>query len=148
MFDLEQSIADWRKQMLAAGIKTPVPLEELESHLRNEIERQMKSGINAQRAFGEAIQQIGPPDALQGEFQKANVLTVEQKRTTVIAGGVLTITVGFILVWATMVQGRDMGKMPGEAIMLFVLGLFLVFNGAAIIFLASKRSFLAPKRKA
>ena len=40
MFDLEQSIADWRRQMLAAGIKTPVPLEELESHLREEIERQ------------------------------------------------------------------------------------------------------------
>jgi hypothetical protein len=45
MFNLEQAIADWRKQMLAAGIKTPVPLEELESHLRDEIEWQMKSGI-------------------------------------------------------------------------------------------------------
>ena len=32
MFDLEQAIADWRRQMLAAGIKTPVPLEELKSH--------------------------------------------------------------------------------------------------------------------
>ena len=44
MFDLEQSIAEWRRQMLAAGIKTPVPLEELEIHLREEIEQQMKSG--------------------------------------------------------------------------------------------------------
>ena len=51
MFDLEQSIADWRQQMLAAGIKTPVPLEELEIHLREEIERQMKSGLNEQDAF-------------------------------------------------------------------------------------------------
>ena len=39
MFDLEQSITNWRKQMLAAGIKSPVPLEELEIHLREEIER-------------------------------------------------------------------------------------------------------------
>ncbi len=31
MFDLENAIADWRRQMLAAGIQTPVPLEELES---------------------------------------------------------------------------------------------------------------------
>ena len=30
MFDLEQAIAGWRRQMQAAGIKTPVPLEELE----------------------------------------------------------------------------------------------------------------------
>ena len=45
MPDLEKSIAEWRRQMLAAGIKTPVPLEELEIHLREEIEQQMKSGI-------------------------------------------------------------------------------------------------------
>ncbi len=44
MFDLEESIADWRKQMLAAGIKSPVPPEELEIHLREEIERQMQPG--------------------------------------------------------------------------------------------------------
>ena len=44
MFDLEKSIADWRTQMLAAGIKSPVPLEELESHLREEITQQTKSG--------------------------------------------------------------------------------------------------------
>ncbi len=148
MFNLEQSIADWRRQMLAAGIKTPVPLEELESHLRNEIERQMESGISGQRAVEEAIQQIGAPHALRSEFQKANALTVERKRTTVIAGGVLTVCVGFILVWATVVQGRDMGKMTGEAVMLFVLGVFMVFNGAAISYLASKRRFLALHRKA
>ena len=44
MFDIEKSIADWRRQMLAAGIKTPAPLDELESHLRDEIEHQMNSG--------------------------------------------------------------------------------------------------------
>ena len=49
MFDLEQSIGKWRRQMLAAGIKTPVPLEELEIHLREEIERQIKSGLNEQK---------------------------------------------------------------------------------------------------
>ena len=51
MFDLEQSIADWRRQMLAAGIKTPVPLEELENHLREDVEEQMRSGVTAQQAF-------------------------------------------------------------------------------------------------
>ena len=29
-------MTDWRRQMIAAGIKTPVPLEELEIHLREE----------------------------------------------------------------------------------------------------------------
>ena len=36
MPDLEQSIGEWRKQMIAAGIQSPVPLDELESHLRDE----------------------------------------------------------------------------------------------------------------
>ncbi len=70
MFDLEEAIADWRRQMLAAGIKTPVPLEELESHLREEIERQMRSGLNAQQAFGIAARKIGQAPELKREFKK------------------------------------------------------------------------------
>jgi hypothetical protein len=70
MFDLEQSIADWRKQMLAAGIKTPVPLEELEIHLREEIEHKMNSGLNEQNAFEISVQQIGQSENIEIEFKK------------------------------------------------------------------------------
>jgi len=70
MFDLEKLISDWRKQMLAAGIKTPVPLEELEIHLREEIEQQMKSGTNPQQAFQNSVQRIGHAGALKSEFKK------------------------------------------------------------------------------
>ena len=52
MFDLEKSIKDWRWQMFAAGIETPVPLEELEIHLRDEIERQIaNSGFKRGKSF-------------------------------------------------------------------------------------------------
>ena len=71
MFNLEQSIADWRRQMLAAGIKTPVPLEELEIHLREEIEQQMKSGLSEQDAFNSTVQKIGEAGLLKTEFKKA-----------------------------------------------------------------------------
>jgi hypothetical protein len=70
MFDLEQSIADWRKQMLAAGIKTPVPLEELEIHLREDIEQQIQLGTNPQQAFESSVQRIGHADELKSEFRK------------------------------------------------------------------------------
>ena len=70
MFDLEQSIADWRQQMLAAGIKSPVPLEELENHLREELEQQMRIGLSAQTAFSIAVEKIGHGNALQGDFKK------------------------------------------------------------------------------
>ena len=73
MFDLEQSIADWRRQMLAAGIETPVPLEELEIHLREGIGRQMRSGLDIQKAFEAATRQIGQARALRSEFEKNDV---------------------------------------------------------------------------
>jgi hypothetical protein len=71
MFNMEQAIADWRRQMLAAGIKTPVPLEELEGHLRAEIEQQIKFGSNEQDALNSAVQKIGQPQAIEKEFAKA-----------------------------------------------------------------------------
>ncbi len=74
MFDLEQSIADWRKQMLAAGIKMPVPLEELEIHLRDDIEQQMKSGLSELQAFDAAKRQLGRMDLLQNEFKKTDAV--------------------------------------------------------------------------
>lgn len=70
MFNLEPTIAEWRKQMLAIGIKTPVPLEELENHLREEIARQIESGLSEQKAFGIAVQEIGKANMLKNEFEK------------------------------------------------------------------------------
>jgi len=71
MFDLEQAIVEWRRQMLAAGIKAPVPLEELEIHLREEVELQVRSGLNEQQAFATAAQRIGQASTLKSEFAKA-----------------------------------------------------------------------------
>jgi cation transport ATPase len=73
MLDLDHAITEWRQQMLAAGIKAPVPLEELEGHLREEIERQVKSGVNDEAAFKSARENIGAADALKVEFAKAEM---------------------------------------------------------------------------
>ena len=64
MFDLEQSINEWRRQMLAAGVKTPVPLEELECHLREDVEQQAKAGLSEAEAFTGAVQKIGEAQAV------------------------------------------------------------------------------------
>jgi hypothetical protein len=74
MFDLEKSIADWRRQMLVAGINTPVPLEELETHLREEIERQTEAGLSGTEAFRVSMQKIGPAQAVQNEFRKVEAI--------------------------------------------------------------------------
>ena len=70
MFNLDHAITEWQKQMLAADIKTPVPLEELEIHLREDIAQQMQSGLSAQQAFGIAVKTIGQAPELKREFKK------------------------------------------------------------------------------
>jgi hypothetical protein len=78
MFEIEKQISDWRKQMLAAGIKSPVPLDELEIHLREEIEQQMKSGFNPQKAFEISVRQIGQSGPLKSEFKKMERMSMKQ----------------------------------------------------------------------
>jgi hypothetical protein len=70
MFNLDQAILEWRRQMLAAEIKSPVPLDELEAHLRDEIEEQAKSGLSEAEAFKTAVQKIGQGHIVQTEFKK------------------------------------------------------------------------------
>jgi hypothetical protein len=70
MFSLEQSITAWRKQMLAGGIKAPVPLDELEGHLREEVDRRVREGIQTQLAFEEAVLKMGAAGELKAEFSR------------------------------------------------------------------------------
>jgi hypothetical protein len=70
MFNLEQSIAAWRKEMLVAGIK-PESLDELENHLREEFEEQIKLNGNEIQAFEIAVQQIGRAQMLKQEFRRS-----------------------------------------------------------------------------
>jgi hypothetical protein len=99
MFDLKKSILEWRKLMLAAGIQTPVPLEELEIHLREEIEQQMKSGLNGQKAFEIAAGKIGQGNMLKTEFKKIGGMDKAQRRKA--AGYFYSVILGFYTLAAT-----------------------------------------------
>ncbi len=70
MFNLEHAIANWRRQMLAAGIKAPCVVDELESHLREEVDYQMQSGLSEEKSFQAAVERIGKPNSLSCEFGK------------------------------------------------------------------------------
>jgi len=72
MFDLDQAISNWRKQMAAGGIKPSDVLDELESHLREDVERRIRGGATAERAFREAVVQVGTAGQIQPEFAKVS----------------------------------------------------------------------------
>src|SRR2546428_2786944 len=115
MPDLEKQIAAWRRQMLAAGIKAPVLLDELESHLREEIEQQMRLGLSARQAFEVAAQRIGEARALKTEFAKAGQAPEAFGK---LRGLVCVVLVGFILLLSgfTFIQ---MQMSPGEQILAY-----------------------------
>jgi Clp amino terminal domain, pathogenicity island component len=94
MFDLEKSIHEWRQRMLGAGVKSEAILFELESHLRDDIEQQMRTGLSSQQAFEIAVERIGGAHQLKGEFAKVNRL----------GSGILRKVKEFIL-------GRSAGKL-------------------------------------
>src|SRR5476651_1125481 len=96
MFNLEQSIAEWRRQMLDAGIKTPIPLEELEIHLREDMEQQMRSGLSAQKAFEIAAQRIGQASLLRSEFKKSE--RTFMKPTLMVLIGIFAVLFGTALI--------------------------------------------------
>jgi hypothetical protein len=70
MRDLNAQIAAWRSRMAAEGLKSPAVLDELESHLREEIDRQTRSGADQSDAFEMAAKKIGGSELLKSEFAK------------------------------------------------------------------------------
>ncbi len=71
MFDLDQAVATWRRQTEGAGLDSPELLDELESHLREEIQKLIKLGMMEPAAFALAVDQIGEANLLRREFARA-----------------------------------------------------------------------------
>ena len=136
MFDLEKSIAEWRKQMLAAGIKTPAPLEELEVHLREEIERQLKSGLDEQNAFRISVQQMGQPEMLNREFKRSD--RTFMKKTLIILAGIFGVLVGMALIMPAAHLYKEQGMVHNDIIG-FGWGIPIVLVGAGTTFLGFKK---------
>jgi hypothetical protein len=137
MFDLEKSIAEWRRQMLAAGIKTPTPLEELESHLREEIELQIKSGLTEPRAFEFAVQWIGQPKMLNVEFKKSE--RTFMKQVVKIGAGIIGVLVGMAFIVPAAAQCRHEGVMTKDEVVLYTFGMAICFASGLLALHSLKR---------
>ena len=84
MFDLETAIKNWRAELQRQKVGGPEILDELESHLREEIIAQRKSSCSESDAFAKAVVSIGQAQILRREFGKS-------RTTRQIIGVVLSI---------------------------------------------------------
>ncbi len=69
MFDLEKAIAEWRRQMIAAGLRNPEALDELENHLREDAANLVSAGTPQADAFQLAVARVGNARFVAKEFK-------------------------------------------------------------------------------
>jgi putative ABC transport system permease protein len=72
MFDLENEIKRWRKSLLKSEAMEDGYIAEMESHLRDEVERLKESDLSEEEAFNKAVEQIGTPDSIGAEYLKTD----------------------------------------------------------------------------
>jgi hypothetical protein len=70
MPNIDQLITEWRKTIPYGRGLGKERLEELETHLRETIERFLQSGMSEAEAFRTAVAQLGPSPAISSEFRK------------------------------------------------------------------------------
>jgi hypothetical protein len=70
MFDLEEQIAKWRRTAADALGNRPEVIDELESHLRDDVQRLVQSGQSAEAAWETAVTRLGATKQLAAEFAK------------------------------------------------------------------------------
>jgi len=70
MFTIENAIQNWKHQLRANPAFEDGDIAELESHIRDEINRLIKAGATEEEAFREAVNEIGKPDSIGDELYK------------------------------------------------------------------------------
>lgn len=70
MFDLNQEIAAWKAKFARQQTCSRDELDELESHLRDDIEMRVAHGESEAAAFSQAVARLGQPGDVCSEFAK------------------------------------------------------------------------------
>jgi hypothetical protein len=84
MFDLEQQIRDWRQRLMGAGMLARETIDELECHLRDDLEHQLRAGVEAGAAWEIALQRLGCGEVLNAEFAKTQRMAADRRRAPVL----------------------------------------------------------------
>ncbi|MGD8747016.1 MAG: ABC transporter permease [Balneolaceae bacterium] len=77
MFILEESIKAWKSKLRRNPAFEDGDIAELESHLRDEIDRLKSKGLSQEEAFAKASKEIGEPESLGLELYKTRAIKVD-----------------------------------------------------------------------
>jgi hypothetical protein len=144
MFDLEAAIAEWRQQMLAAGLRVPDLLDELEGHLREEVGRLTKSGIEDAEAFRLAAECVGQGKLLSAEFAKTRSIHDFLSKSRVLRIN-LSVNAVLGLIWLTGLSyiflNERLGRFDAKDLLFWSVFAGLLAGGVLLTFGAKSGRF-------
>jgi hypothetical protein len=74
MFDLEQSLRQWRQEIEATLAFSSDEIDELEDHLRFSVDAKLKEGLTPENAWTRSLGGLGSASALALEFAKEKLM--------------------------------------------------------------------------
>jgi len=89
MFDLNEAVAGWRKSLTQQEGCRVADVEEMESHLRDEVEHLRAANLSDEETFLVATHRLGDATSLAREFAKVNRGAIWGYRLFWIAAGLL-----------------------------------------------------------
>jgi len=92
MFRLKDSIDNWKQKLSNSNSFTNSDIEELESHLLEEIDILKKKELTEEEAFYIASSRLGSVELLSSEFSKINTKSIYLKRVAWLLGGYILIS--------------------------------------------------------
>jgi O-antigen/teichoic acid export membrane protein len=110
MFDIDEQMQRWRRELSNAEVCHFSDLEELEIHMRDEMESLGDKGLSNEEAFFVASRRLGDGTNLTHEFAKVNTHTIFLKRLLWVCIGVLA-SILIPKIAATFTQGIALGAL-------------------------------------
>ena len=126
MFELDQAIANWRRGLAKGGVRSPAILDELESHLREEICRQVSDGTPEAEAFRLATSRLGEVKPLTVEFQKLNYLGPITLKLSILLSSLAVLA---CLVFAIRLPGKSSFVLAAHVLTLTLGDVMALFAG-------------------
>ena len=98
MSDLSRKISNWRTQISQKEILKETDIDELEVHLREQIEQLQDSELSEDESFLVAIHRLGDPELLSSEYKKINGAYLWRRKISLLILGYIGVLFGVNLI--------------------------------------------------
>jgi len=143
MFNLKEAILKWRSELMQRESYSGSDVEELESHLRDEIGNLTLVSLSEEEAFLVATARLGDGDVLASEFAKVNVKAIWLRRFFWMAAGVFSfyminlfavaISKGSLYIgWITGFRGYELGILSILSKVIVLCGSIWILYGVCV----------------